>query len=122
MPAAVAVLPVPAAKSTNYIWIIAVVVGACLLIFIVAACIYWRWKVGGPQRGKLDIEEISMTEKKKDAEKGVVRNCIDFYVILRILPQRNIIYSASRIKMLFKVAAQSAALIFLRNIASKVQH
>ena len=78
MPAAVAVLPVPAAKSTDYIWIIGVVVGACLLIFIVAACIYWRWKVGGPQSGKLDIEEISMTEKKKDAEKGVVRSCIEF--------------------------------------------
>lgn len=61
-PAAVAVSPIPAASSTIDLWIIGVVLGACVIMLLLFACLYWRWKSGGPQQ-KLDLEKIQMTEK-----------------------------------------------------------
>jgi len=61
LPAAVSVPPVPA-TSEPALWIIGVVIGSVFVMLLFFACLYWRWKVGGPQQ-KLDIEKIQMADK-----------------------------------------------------------
>ena len=67
MPAALSVAPVAASKPLD-LWIIGVVLGACVVMLLFFACLYWRWKAGGP-KGKLDLEKIQMTEKGEAASK-----------------------------------------------------